>query len=149
MLATLENLYAQKPNKKYRWLKGNLHAHTTLSDGSRAPQVVVDLYKCLGHDFMALTDHDVWSNYSKLDSRGMVFLMGNEVTAFGPHVLQVGSSAKADPLDDRQAVIDAIVKTGGLAVLNHPNWESDWDHYPMELMEKLKGYHGTEIYNGV
>jgi hypothetical protein len=39
-------------------LKGQLHAHTTLSDGTLSPQEVADVYASLGFDFLAFTDHD-------------------------------------------------------------------------------------------
>jgi hypothetical protein len=41
-------------------LKGNLHAHTHLSDGLLSPQEVIARYKALGYDFLAITDHDEW-----------------------------------------------------------------------------------------
>ena len=40
-----------------RFLKGNIHTHSTLSDGKRAPEDVVETYHRGGYDFMALTDH--------------------------------------------------------------------------------------------
>lgn len=40
------------------YLKGNLHAHTTCSDGKLTPQQVADIYSGLGYDFLAFTDHD-------------------------------------------------------------------------------------------
>lgn len=39
-------------------LKGNLHAHTTFSDGHRQIGEVVARYRDLGYDFLAITDHD-------------------------------------------------------------------------------------------
>lgn len=39
-------------------LKGQLHTHTTLSDGTLSPQQVADVYASLGFDFLAFTDHD-------------------------------------------------------------------------------------------
>lgn len=39
-------------------LKGNLHAHTTFSDGHRPVGEVVERYRELGYDFLAITDHD-------------------------------------------------------------------------------------------
>ncbi len=39
-------------------LKGQLHIHTTYSDGEMTPQQVADLYSRLGYDFIAITDHD-------------------------------------------------------------------------------------------
>ena len=40
------------------FLKGNLHAHTTLSDGRRPVDQVIGRYRDLGYDFLAITDHD-------------------------------------------------------------------------------------------
>jgi len=40
------------------YLKGQLHIHTTYSDGRLTPQQVADLYKRHGYDFIAITDHD-------------------------------------------------------------------------------------------
>jgi hypothetical protein len=39
-------------------LKGNLHAHTTFSDGRRPIGEVIERYRQLGYDFLAITDHD-------------------------------------------------------------------------------------------
>jgi hypothetical protein len=39
-------------------LKGNLHAHTTLSDGSRPIEEVVARYREMGYAFLAITDHE-------------------------------------------------------------------------------------------
>lgn len=39
-------------------LKGQLHVHTTFSDGSLTPQEAADLYARLGFDFIAFSDHD-------------------------------------------------------------------------------------------
>lgn len=39
-------------------LKGQLHAHTTMSDGRLTPQETADEYARLGFHFLAITDHD-------------------------------------------------------------------------------------------
>lgn len=39
-------------------LKGQLHTHTTISDGTLRPQEVADAYASMGFDFLAFTDHD-------------------------------------------------------------------------------------------
>src|SRR5262245_31457127 len=41
-------------------LRGNLHAHTTFSDGRRPVEEVVARYREMGYDFLAITDHDGW-----------------------------------------------------------------------------------------
>jgi hypothetical protein len=54
-----------------------------------------------------------------------------------------------DPNPDRQTAIDAILADGALAVVAHPNWESDYAHCPQERLEAWRGYLGIEVYNGV
>lgn len=39
-------------------MKGQLHTHTTFSDGRLSPQEVADIYARLGFDFICFTDHD-------------------------------------------------------------------------------------------
>jgi hypothetical protein len=40
------------------YLKGNLHVHTTYSDGHFSPQHMAEIYRDLGFDFIAITDHE-------------------------------------------------------------------------------------------
>jgi hypothetical protein len=40
-----------------RFWRGNLHTHSTLSDGAREPDQVIEAYKGAGYDFMMLSDH--------------------------------------------------------------------------------------------
>ncbi len=131
------------------WLRGNLHTHTTESDGSLSPQAAVAAYAALGYDFLMISDHDRLTPVDTLDPCGMTLIQGNEITGGGPHVLHVGAREVVQPLPDRQAVIDAILADGGLAVMNHPNWETHFNHCPQSLLERLTGYMGIEVFNGV
>lgn len=47
-----------KPLKGGIHLKGQLHIHTTASDGNLSPQRAADIYSGLGFEFIAYTDHD-------------------------------------------------------------------------------------------
>ena len=40
-----------------RFWRGNLHTHSTRSDGLRSPEEVCRFYEAAGYDFLALTDH--------------------------------------------------------------------------------------------
>jgi hypothetical protein len=134
----------------YTWLKGNLHTHTTMSDGTRPPEEVIADYERRGYDFLAISDHDVYTPTRDYQARtSMVLLPGVEVSALGPHILQVGIEEALEPDRDRQRVLDAITARGGLAVFNHPNWEWHFNHFPQELMQDLRGAVGLEVYNGV
>lgn len=89
--------------------KGNLHAHTTFSDGRRPIDEVIARYRDLGYDFLAITDHedrifeDYWFNIPPGDDR-ILILPGVELN-FEPLSQHVGKVT-----GDRET----------LYVLNHP-----------------------------
>jgi hypothetical protein len=138
------------------WLKGNLHAHTTQSDGSRSPQAVIDDYAGRGYGFLMLSDHEVLTSeeiYRGWDSRGLILIPGNEI-AGGSHLLHVDADRRVLPVASRQeilnAIADAAAATGrGFAIVNHPNWEAQFNHASIEQMREWTGYLGMEIFNGV
>ncbi|HOZ47714.1 MAG TPA: CehA/McbA family metallohydrolase [Candidatus Hydrogenedentes bacterium] len=131
------------------WLRGNLHTHTTNSDGPYSPQDTVDAYAALGYDFLMISDHDQLTEPASLDNRSMTLIPGNEISANGPHLLHVGADRVLEPDADRQRVIDAIGCDGHFAILNHPNWEKSFNHCPQECLDRWQGYAGIEIYNGI
>ena len=59
------------------FLKGNLHAHSTVSDGRLTPSLLASCYKDHGYDFIAITDHNVFSSYGQLE--GMPIIAGMEL----------------------------------------------------------------------
>src|SRR5437879_13238129 len=75
------------------WLRGNLHAHTTYSDGVKTPQELLTEYEALGYDFLAITDHEdligssYWRAVPRLRTRPPLF-HGGEVNyqAFDQHI---------------------------------------------------------------
>src|SRR5579884_1087307 len=134
----------------FTWLRGTLHAHSTFSDGSLPPEEVIALYEQHGYDFLALSDHDKRVSPAEYQAQTrMVLLPADEVTAHGPHMLAISIHEAIPPDRDRQKVIDAVRAQGGFVVLNHPNWQREFNHHPQESMERLTGYAGIEIYNGV
>ena len=90
-------------------LRGNLHAHTTFSDGRHSVEEVVARYRDLGYDFLAITDHDdrvsedYWFRLPAGDDR-LIVLSGIELDyrPLGQHVGRING--------DRET----------LYVLNHP-----------------------------
>lgn len=44
-------------DERRKWYRGNLHTHTTVSDGRYTPEEAIALYQRMGYDFLALTDH--------------------------------------------------------------------------------------------
>jgi hypothetical protein len=134
-----------------QWLRGNLHCHSTRSDGTRDSQLVIDDYAARGYQFLMLSDHDIHSSeddLARLDARGMVLLPGNEISAAGAHTLHVGADRHVPASRQRQTCLDAISAGTGFAVLCHSNGGSRHNHCTIEQMREWVGYLGIEIFNG-
>lgn len=138
------------------WYKGNLHTHTTVSDGRKTPEEAIALYKENGYDFLALTDH--WKgSVGKVTEDGMLLLPGCEYNVHGAdvlegvfHVVAIGEKQPAaldrtDAALGAQEVVDAVHAVGGIAILAHPAWSLD----TCEQIMALHGFDGVEIYNSV
>jgi hypothetical protein len=132
------------------WLRGNMHAHSTASDGSRDPRSLVEAYASRGYDWLCISDHDKITPAPKEIPEGFVVLTGNEITDKGPHILHVGTATTVTPLPDRNRVIQEAADAGGVCVLNHPNWEKSFNHWSQAHIEALpRLFDGIEIYNGI
>ena len=139
-----------------RWYKGNLHTHTSLlgSSGPASPENVVRWYKRHGYHWLAITDHDVLTEY---ETDELVMVRGQEVgkhmpSGNGPiHVNGFGISRRVEfvDLDEKvptmQASIDGILAAGGMASLNHPN---DRDSFLHEHVLQTSGASLIEVFNG-
>jgi len=63
-------------------LRGNLHAHTTFSDGIRTPAALVDEYERRGYDFLAITDHFDHDNLVHPDYEDAIATLESELLIF-------------------------------------------------------------------
>ena len=120
-----------------RFLRGNIHTHTTLSDGTSTPERTILWYVTHGYQFLALTDHNLLSDperYVTLHDPEFVLLPGEEVTMMGGgrqvHVnalcTRTRISGGAFPTQSiaLETAIERVLVQGGVAVVNHPNF--DW-----------------------
>ena len=99
------------------WLRGNLHTHTTFSDGASPVDVVIARYEAAGYDFLAISDHDLLIPPDRYQpTTGLTLLPADEVTANGPHILAVGIDHLVPPNANRQTVIDETTRQGGIAI---------------------------------
>jgi hypothetical protein len=131
-----------------RWYKGNLHTHTTASDGTLTPADVIRQYEERGYDFLALTDHNTFTDPAPLQAdTKMTLIPGFEWGhGFNPHIACL--SVRQAYEGSFQQVLDNTSALGGMAILCHPNWVRD-DLWPPEVMASLRYYAGIEIYNHV
>ena len=138
------------------WYKGNVHTHTTKSDGDADPEVVVEWYKNHDYDFLVLSDHNhrtIIDGYSD----ALILIPGEEVSArilggdIPIHLNGIGISRVVEPIDaggvveTLQANVDLITEAGGIASLNHPNASWAYDH---KDIVQIEGATLLEVYNG-
>ncbi|MCL1855308.1 MAG: CehA/McbA family metallohydrolase, partial [Clostridia bacterium] len=132
------------------FFKGNLHCHTTVSDGALSPENVVGLYQGLGYDLLAITDHRYFSGASRF-ARGMLLLAGIEIDCDLPrealHIIGIGMGAeyahRKNQRLDPQSCIDEIRQHGGCAIVAHPAWSLN----TLETLTGLRHTTAAEIYN--
>ncbi len=129
------------------WLRGNLHSHTTNSDGRFSLEELCRRYEEKGYDFLVVTDHDKVTPLDGVDT-SLILISGSEVTAGGGHIVAVATSVPFDPRQDRQAIIDQVISSGGVPILAHPNWSTHFCHWTQEELERLQRYAGIEVFNG-
>lgn len=143
------------------WYKGNIHTHTTESDGDEEPRKVVSWYRKHGYDFLVLSDHNhvTLLDYSSGKRRFKKPLMipGEEVSVnlangrIPVHINGIGIERLVEPIDagevvaTLQANINAIIDAGGIASINHPNYKWAYDH---EVINQIQGASLLEIFNG-
>ncbi len=135
------------------WLKGNLHAHSTVSDGDLAPEVVLRGYRERGYDFFSLTDHNIYARYS---FDGLVMIPGFELTCYlggkRAHInfYQKGETALfthgqevlvTDDEETRRFI--AAAKDHYLIMLNHP----DWSRLEYRDVEGYDDFFALEVFN--
>ena len=150
--------------------KGNIHMHTTISDGSVCREEAIRQYRSNGYDFIAITDHrkpgptefikgdpDAVSEYEKRDfliMSGAEWDTGSNYPGDGRifHILGIGTgdipSLRKYPWGTSpgpEEMIKAIADAGGISILCHPSWSvMDPDD-----ISRAEGVSGAEIYNTV
>jgi hypothetical protein len=134
-----------------KWYKGNLHTHTTNSDGAWSPDRVVAEYRAKDYDFLFITDHEKVTDVSDLSGDGFLTLNGEEI---GAGRSEVGHSYHLVALNLKQAVsgrdaptvqgvIDLVRSKGGEVVIAHPYWSG----LTINDVIGLERYVGIEIFN--
>ncbi len=144
------------------WFKGNLHSHTTLSDGTYSPDVLAGIYKDHDYDFLALTDHRLFAQARQEQCEGLLLLPGVEVDInadtgdYCYHLLGFPNHDQAwnnlperweqpawQGIDSVQTVIDSLRDHDLSVVLCHPLWSKT----TIEQVTPLEGFFAMEVYN--
>ena len=138
-------------SKGGNWYKGNLHTHTTVSDGQLSPQETIGIYAEGDYDFLALTDHDAVVDYGGLDPHGMTLISGCELAVgrgrLGQtlHVVALGldTTPWLPESDDFAELVAAISEECELCFAAHPFWSLN---EAGDLLD-VRGHVGVEVYN--
>ena len=146
-------------------LKGELHCHTTRSDGQGDPADVIRMYKEHGFDFLALTDHRRYNYENFAPETEITIIPGMEMDRNLPgpgvhchHIVCVGpqkdqgngfeqdqyfDSARIETAAECQEMLDWIHAANNLTVYCHPEWSG----VSAREFEELEGNFAMEIWN--
>jgi hypothetical protein len=130
----VRNLPFDQPGQFYR---GNIHAHSTMSDGRLTPRELVAAYRERGYDFLAVTDHHIErfgypvTNTRELRTAGFTTLLGAEL--HGPRlgngalwdILAVGLPPDFGPNGHVESGPELAARAraaGAFVALPHPQW---------------------------
>lgn len=139
--------------------RGNLHTHSTHSDGHLSPEAVCAIYREAGYDFLALTDHFLerygWPLADTRPFRTADFttLIGAELHAGQTergslwHLLAVGLPLDFAPPaadEDGPGIAQRALKAGAYVAAAHPAWYNLTEQDVLSLGD----VHAIETYNG-
>ncbi|MDO8882894.1 PHP domain-containing protein, partial [Pseudotabrizicola sp.] len=149
-----------------RFWRGNLHTHSTRSDGVLLPEEVCRRYRAEGYDFLALTDHFVGAyDYPIVDTQpyrteDFTTILGAELhsgaMANGElwHILAVGlptdfapsHSPDFHPVEGQETGAELAaraVAAGAFVAVAHPQWSG----LTLADARGITAAHAVEIYN--
>ena len=145
--------------------RGNLHGHSTHSDGQNSPADVVRLHREAGYDFTCLSEH-LWTDprfsaptiidATAFDSADFITIISAELHCPGKahdkdglwHIVANGLPADfpvADSSETGPELVARAVAAGAYVTIAHPEWYSLTDDEARSLA--AAGAHGVEIYN--
>lgn len=153
----MDHLPFDKPGRFWR---GNLHTHSTCSDGKLTPEQICNLYRESGYHFLSITDHFTQTfNYPITDTRpfrdeNFTTIIGAELhvnkTEFGRlwHFLCVGLPFDFAPLQEDetpQGLAARAMEAGAYVAIAHPAWYNLTENDVLSIDQ----VDAIEIYNGV
>ena len=126
-------LLTKNPYAEVNWTtdgqyKGNYHTHTTNSDGSDSPSVVISDYYSKGYDILALTDHN-YTSWPWPGNTGILAIRGNEYSSSHHMNAFVNFTVNSSNLENG---IPHVQAQEGILQINHPgryNSPSMWLWY--------------------
>lgn len=141
-----------------RFYRGNLHTHSTGSDGKHSVGEVIRRYREAGYDFLSISDHfrEIY-DYPITDTRdlrsdGFTTLIAAELHASEMlcgdiwHILAVGLPVDFPPLKENETIFEVTRRAadaGAFIGICHPSWSG----LTVEEAYQIDCAHAVEIYN--
>lgn len=142
--------------------KGNLHTHSTRSDGVNTTAEIAAHYREEGYDFLAITDHWVYGTNQELNRDDFLLFPGTELDIELPgrkdhHIVGIGlpetnripdgytfEKERQDiTLTTPERIIEYFGQRGNITIYAHPYWSK----VDSAEIKYLQGLSGMEIYN--
>jgi len=134
-----------------RWWKGNLHTHTTVSDGVLPPAEAAGRYRALGYDFLAITDHGILVEPFEAPE-GLLVVRGIEHALICDepprvwHVVSLEPTREAAPEGRSLGRFIADIRdSSSFWFLSHPYWSS----LSEEDLLTIDGLTAVEVFNTI
>ena len=146
-------------DKAGQWWRGNLHTHSTVSDGKRPQEYVIAAYRDEGYDFISLTDHFLKQyDYPIVDTSALrddkiTTIFGAEL--HGPalshgelwHIVAVGLPLDFPPKQEHETGPDMAARAaaaGAFVGIAHPSW---YNLTLSDAMQVVPYADAVEVYN--
>jgi hypothetical protein len=138
--------------------RGNIHCHSTRSDGRLSPEDLLAAYRAEGYDFVALTDHFMErygfpvTDTSAARDDTFTTILGAELHAPAMdngqlwHIVAVGLPADFAPRaedEDATELAARAIAAGAFVGIAHPAWNG----VKMRDVESIADAHAIEIFN--
>lgn len=147
------------------WYKGNIHCHSTVSDGKLTPEELVTAYRKQNYSFLIFSEHEIYTNTAKFNRGDFIVLPGIEREIGLPnrevyHIHGIGGCSSSlnnnyyshnekipvprfTSIKDVQKIIDELKSHGNLVMINHPYWSLN----SASAINELTNFDLMEIYN--
>ena len=137
--------------KEPRWLIGDTHTHSHVSDGLLSRQGLAELAKELGFDYLIITDHNQFLRPEDMPKvPGLTVIPGVEWTHYQGHANMLGLNKPYDPpfftndMDGVKERFESAHERGAVISINHPADENlpftfDINQLPFDLIEVWNG----------
>jgi len=133
-----------------KWFKGNVHIHSTASDGGKTFPELAELYASAGYDFLFRTDHWVISDTQQdTEPSPLLWLDGIEIdgedhTGAWFHAVCLGKVKDISHEDGFVAALEAVRKQNAIVILAHPHWCGNSSEDSLRWK-----FDGVEVYNHI